>query len=89
MAVEHLVESGYKRVAMVSYAMRLSNICDREKGYESTMERLGLKDRMQIYRIDFHETARRVDDLVFNGPTARWTPCCSQPTVWPWRGLRR
>ena len=64
MAVEHLVESGYKRVAMVSYAMRLSNICDREKGYESTMERLGLKDRMQIYRIDFHETARRVDDLV-------------------------
>lgn len=64
MAVEHLVESGYKRVAMVSYAMRLSNICDREKGYESTMERLGLKDRMQIYRIDFHETARRIDDLV-------------------------
>lgn len=92
MAVEHLVESGYKRVAMVSYAMRLSNICDREKGYESTMERLGLKDRMQIYRIDFHE--RPAGSMIlcgsfFNGPTARWTPCCSQPTVWPWRGLRR
>ena len=64
MAVEHLADAGYKRIAMVSYAMRLSNICDRETGYESTMERLGLKEHMQIHRVDFHETARRADELV-------------------------
>lgn len=64
LAVEHLAGNGCRRIELVSYSMRLSNLCEREQGYAAAMEKLGLGNAVRIHRIDFHDVRRRSDMLM-------------------------
>lgn len=46
-----LLKQGFKRIDMISYAMPLSNIRQREDGYKFYMERAGLGDHVRIHRL--------------------------------------
>ena len=48
---EALIRRGFERIEMISYAMQLSNIRERERGYRSCMEAFGLNDCIRTHRI--------------------------------------
>ena len=53
LAVEHLIERGYRNIEMVSYDLHLSNIFEREAGYVYSMERNGLGNNVKIHKIPY------------------------------------
>lgn len=56
-----LIQKGYRHIEMVSYSMRTSNICDREKGYVEAMKDAGLESFARVNRIDFESYAKQVE----------------------------
>ncbi|MDE5623054.1 MAG: LacI family transcriptional regulator [Alistipes sp.] len=46
-----LLKQGFTRIHMISYAMSLSNIRQREEGYKACMTRAGLSDHIHIYHL--------------------------------------
>lgn len=46
-----LLKQGFTRIEMVSYAMSLSNIRQREDGYKACMTRAGLSDNIHIHHL--------------------------------------
>lgn len=53
MAAESLIREGCRRIEMISYSMRLSNIMDREAGYKAAMSENGLGENVMIHNIRF------------------------------------
>lgn len=64
MAVEHLAERGYKRISMISYAMKLTNVEEREAGYMAAMQKLGLQSHIDIHKIGYHNIAQQVQQAI-------------------------
>lgn len=46
-----LLRQGFTRIEMISYAMSLSNIRQREDGYRASMTRAGLEDHIRIHHL--------------------------------------
>ncbi len=63
-AVKALYEGGFRRIVMISYAMKVSNIAHREAGYRAEMERLGLGDYVKVYSIDYDNVNRSMEECV-------------------------
>lgn len=55
MAVKALYDGGFRRIALLSYGMKLSNIAQREAGYRKAMSELGLQERIAIVRADYND----------------------------------
>lgn len=71
MAAESLIRRGCRRIEMISYAMRLSNIRDREAGYKAAMADNGLGEYVNIHNIRFKnipgQMAKVFDDILARG----------------------
>ena len=64
-AVERLYERGYRKIAMISYDMELSNIRLREEGFRRAMERLGLAgEGLCIYYVSYTDIRKSSSDTV-------------------------
>lgn len=75
MAVAHLYKLGYRKIAMVSYDMKLSNIRLREEGFRAAMEKYGIEENgAEIHYVsytDIRESSQRiVDEIDFNSVEA-------------------
>ena len=68
LAAESLIRKGCRRIEMISYAMRLSNIRDREAGYRAAMVDNGLAEYVNIHNIRFKnipgQIAKVFDDML-------------------------
>lgn len=71
MAAESLIRRGCRRIEMISYAMQLSNIRDREAGYKAAMADNGLGEYVNIHNIRFKnipgQMAKVFDDILARG----------------------
>lgn len=64
-AVERLYGRGYRKIAMISYDMELSNIRLREEGFRRAMERLGLAgEGLSIYYVSYTDIRKSSSDTV-------------------------
>lgn len=64
-AVERLYGRGYRKIAMISYDMELSNIRLREEGFHRAMERLGLAgEGLSIYYVSYTDIRKSSSDTV-------------------------
>lgn len=59
-----LIEKGYRFIEMISYSMDLSNVRDREAGYEECMRSAGLDGFVNIHRVVHHESSSTIDNIV-------------------------
>lgn len=59
-----LIEKGYRFIEMISYSMDLSNVRDRETGYEECMRSVGLDGFVNIHRVVHHESSFTIDNIV-------------------------
>lgn len=73
-AVNELVQQGYRKIAYISYKTGLSNILDREMGYRKAMQVAGLEADVCVANIDYQcketEMAELVPRLVGQGVDA-------------------
>lgn len=60
-ATEYLLSQGCQRIEMISYTMRVSNICEREEGYRLALEKAGLDGESAIHRLRFGKLDRMKD----------------------------
>lgn len=63
LATEALVRRGCKRIEMISYSMRLTNIRDREEGYRACMEKDGMASGCAIHRLR-HDKLDRIGEII-------------------------
>jgi len=59
-----LIDKGYRKIRMISYSMRLSNIVEREHGYMEAMKEKGLADQIVIDRIPHHALISDVNPVI-------------------------
>ena len=52
LATQHLIEQGFKNIALVGYKTEMIHIIDRIAGYEDTMIKSGLKNNINIERVN-------------------------------------
>ncbi|MDE6872143.1 MAG: LacI family transcriptional regulator [Bacteroidales bacterium] len=64
MAVRSLYGEGRRRIVMVSYSGRLSNIMDREAGYLRASAKLHIDENSYIYRADYNTCADDVGEIM-------------------------
>jgi len=51
LATEHLIEQGYKNIALIAYKSDMSNVIDRIKGYEDSMKKAKFADYINVKRV--------------------------------------
>ena len=61
---ELLLERGYRRIEMVSYDWRVSNMIQRETGYCSAMKAAGLESGIRIHRLRHTDTSEAAEAIV-------------------------
>lgn len=64
MATSRLLAEGCRKVMMVSYAMRLSNIIDREAGYRDAMAEYGYADNAIVHNIRFRNIPAQMEKVM-------------------------
>jgi LacI family transcriptional regulator len=64
MAVEHLLEQGYKKISLVAYDSEMNNNKERIRGYEYTMEEAGLMELINTHKVPFNHQKEFVCDVV-------------------------
>jgi LacI family transcriptional regulator len=52
LATEHLIEQGYENISLVAYETEMNHIIDRIAGYEDTMIKSGLKNKINVERVN-------------------------------------
>lgn len=52
MATEHLLDQGYKHIALIAYNTEMHHILDRISGYENTMKNAGLSAYIDVKKVD-------------------------------------
>ncbi len=60
---EVLIRRGFTRIEMISYSMRLSNICEREEGYRRSMKANGMGGKAVIHHLR-HDKLAKIEDIV-------------------------
>lgn len=72
-ATRHLIKQGYKKIAMISYGLNLTNMKDRQDGYKAAMNEYGMKDSICIKMVDVNidnlgkGCEKAMDSLLENG----------------------
>lgn len=66
LSVRNLYEGGFRRIEMISYKGRMSNIVQREQGYEGAMRSLGLESMIRIHRAGFSSIEEDVSAIISN-----------------------
>ena len=64
LAVNELVDSGYKKIAFVSYKTGLTNILDREMGYRKAMILKGIEGNISVNTIDYSSITEEFASLL-------------------------
>lgn len=65
LSVQNLYKGGFRNIEMISYKGRMSNIVDREAGYENAMKTLGLIDNIRIHRADYLTIGEEVRSIIY------------------------
>lgn len=52
MATAHLLEQGYKNIALIAYNTEMQHIVDRISGYEDTMRKAGLSSSIHVRKVN-------------------------------------
>ncbi|MDD4589993.1 MAG: LacI family DNA-binding transcriptional regulator [Parabacteroides sp.] len=52
LATDHLLEQGYKNIALIAYDTEMHHILDRISGYEDTMKNAGLASYIHVGKVD-------------------------------------
>lgn len=63
LSVKNLYDGGFRNIEMVSYKGRMSNIVEREIGYENAMRALGLRN-INIHRADYSTIEEDVHSII-------------------------
>jgi len=64
-ATSHLIERGYKKIAMVAYKSSLIHMKERVRGYTEAMETFNMSDNQCVNEIRYEQTQKDVEN-VFN-----------------------
>lgn len=64
LAVGNLVEGGSRKIEMVSYAWNLSNIAEREAGYQHTMKQFSLSENIRIHRLKYKNISDQMEKIL-------------------------
>ena len=67
LATDSLIVRGYRRIEMISYLMSLSNIADREFGYQVGMKVHGMGDYAHIHRVRFKDIPGQMTKVLSEG----------------------
>lgn len=79
MATKLLLDNGYKKVEMISYSLRISSLSEREEGYKSAMQEMGLETKVHYTDYDnAHEDLPKIiKDALSRGVDAFFLPTYS------------
>lgn len=61
MAAKHLIDSGYKKIAMLAYETDLVNMHDRVSGYQKAMREAGLEKQIQVIQWSMNPNREQVE----------------------------
>lgn len=61
MAAKYLIHQGFGKLEMISYKSGVTSLTDREEGYKKAMEESGLKDDINVHRIEYEADAAKKD----------------------------
>lgn len=64
LAVDNLVEHGCRKIEMISYAMDVSNIAEREAGYLHAMKQHEILDRTHINRLKYKNIPDQMEKAI-------------------------
>lgn len=64
LATQHLIDEGYRKIALIAYKSEMSNVTDRILGYESTMSKAGLDDFINVKRVGFINPKQEINKAV-------------------------
>lgn len=56
----HLIEQGYKNIALIAYKTEMNHITDRIKGYEDTMRNAGLEKFISVKKVDLSNSKKEI-----------------------------
>lgn len=78
LTTKHLIDQGYKNIALIAYKTEMNHIVDRIRGYEDTMIKNGLKENINIKKVnilnskseiykalDFLIKKKKIDAVIF------------------------
>ena len=81
MATKYLIHQGFGKIEMISYKFGVTSLTDRESGYAKAMEEAGLKDDINLHRIDYDvEAAKKEVIEIFRDAAKRGTEAFILPT---------
>ena len=64
-AVNHMIETGHKNIAMIAYASKLIHMQDRKKGYKKALKENGLlPEEPLIKEINFNQIEEEIDAAI-------------------------
>lgn len=64
LATQHLIDQGYSKISVVSYATQMNHILERVAGYESVMNAAGLARNISVSRINLSNPRSEVYDAL-------------------------
>ena len=64
LAVGNLIEGGSRKIEMISYAWSVSNIAEREAGYQHTMKQFSLSENIRIHRLKYKNIPDQMEKVV-------------------------
>lgn len=81
MATKYLIHQGFGKIEMFTYKSGVTSLTDRESGYAAAMEEAGLKDEVQIHKIEYEAEAAKKDVIdVFRDAAKRGVEAFILPT---------
>lgn len=81
MATKYLIHQGFGKIEMFTYKSGVTSLTDRESGYAAAMEEAGLKDEVQIHKIEYEAEAAKKDVIdVFRDAARRGVEAFILPT---------
>lgn len=81
MATKYLIHQGFGKIEMFTYKSGVTSLTDRESGYAAAMEEAGLKDEVQIHKIEYDAEAAKKDVIdVFRDAAKRGVEAFILPT---------
>ncbi|MFA5650474.1 MAG: LacI family DNA-binding transcriptional regulator [Proteiniphilum sp.] len=63
-ATEHLLEQGYKNIALIAYNTGMQHILDRISGYEETMKSAGLNAYINVEKVNILNPKEEINDAL-------------------------
>lgn len=64
LATSHLIEQGFKKIALIAYKSELSNIQDRVEGYKDTMIENSLSSSINVKSVDITDPNSEIEEAL-------------------------